>query len=51
VNLQVLRNWVKNEGINTLFFSIKKQPLLMGSVIEICYSYLDDEFFKFIQLS
>lgn len=23
----------------------------MGSIIEICYSYLDDEFFKFIQLS
>ncbi len=51
LNLQALRNWVKNEGINTLFFSIKKQPLLMANIIEICYSYLDDEFFKFIQLS
>jgi hypothetical protein len=49
--LQIIRNWIKNEGINTLFFSIKKQPQLLGSILEICYCYLDDEFFKFIQLS
>ncbi len=42
---------MKNEGINTLFFAIKKQPLLTAPIIEICYSYLDDEFFQFIQLS
>ena len=51
LSLQAVRQWVATEGINTLFFSIKKHPLLLGSIITICYNYLDDEFFQHIRLS
>jgi len=51
LNLQFLRKWVKDEGLNTLFFSMKKYPLLTNMIITICYNILDDEFFKYIQLS
>jgi hypothetical protein len=49
--IDIMRNWIKNEGINTLFFSIKKHPTLSSIIFRICYNYLDDEFFKYLQLS
>ncbi len=42
LNLQIMRTWLKNEGLNTFFFSMKKYPLLMNMILTICYNILDD---------
>ena len=50
-SLHVVRKWVETEGVNTLFFCVKKYPTLAGMVYSICYNFLDDDFFKYVQLS
>ena len=51
VSLHIVRKWIQTEGINTLFFCIKKHANLANFVYTICFNYLDDEFFKYIHLS
>lgn len=36
-----LKGWMKNEGVNTLFYALKKEPSLFERIIELCYACLD----------
>jgi hypothetical protein len=42
ISLHIVRKWVQTEGINTLFFCIKKHVTLASLVYTICFNFLDD---------
>jgi hypothetical protein len=42
MNVQLVNDWIQKEGINTIFFSLKKYPILFENIINMSYNYLDD---------
>ena len=41
ISMKYLKAWIKNEGINTLFFTVTKNFQYFQKIIELCFLYLD----------
>lgn len=49
--LDIIKNWLQNEGLSTIFFAMRKHPALTGALLALSYEYLGEDFFPQIQLT
>ena len=49
MSINLIYEWVKSEGINTIFFAMKRHLHLFEELFAFVYTILDEELFKYIQ--
>lgn len=49
MSLDIVRQWMKEEGLNTIFFAIKRHPEIFDQLISFTYSSLEEAFFPFLE--
>jgi len=44
-SIEILAKWMEGDGLDTLFFSIKRHPMFFSTTLSIAYAFMEEKLF------